>query len=68
MVGGIRVLNATTSGEWNLTVQVCMLNCKYVQMYFEMYVHQVCQGCCTYIRCVRDVVRTSGVSGMLYVH
>ena len=33
-----------------------------------LYVHQVCQGCCTYIRCVRDVVCTSGVSGMLYVH
>ena len=33
-----------------------------------LYEHQVCQGCCTYIRCVRDVVRTSGVSGMLHVH
>ena len=33
-----------------------------------LYVHQVCQGCCTYIRCVRDVACTSGVSGMLHVH
>ena len=32
-----------------------------------LYVHQVCQGCCTYIRCVGDVVCTSGVSGMLYI-
>ena len=33
-----------------------------------LYVHQVCHGCCTYIRCVRGVVRTSGVSGMLYIN
>ena len=33
-----------------------------------LYVHQVCQGCCTYIRCVRDVVHTSGVLEILYVH
>ena len=33
MVGGMRVLNATTLGEWTPTVQLCMLNCKYVQMY-----------------------------------
>ena len=28
----------------------------------------MCQGCCTYIRCVRDVVHTSGVSEVLYIH
>ena len=33
MVGEARVYNVTTSGEWKLTVQLCMLNSKYVQMY-----------------------------------